>query len=64
MINKNKAVWLNVVDDNNCYITTIFREDFMIILNGWRINLVIIILNLVKFEFEIIFINKVKIKKE
>jgi hypothetical protein len=64
MINKNKAVWLNVVDDNNCYITTIFREDFVIILNGWRINLVIIILNLVKFKFEIIFINKVKIKKE
>lgn len=47
MINKNKTRWVNVVDKDDKYVSTLFREDFYLILNGWRLE--ILTLNLRQF---------------
>lgn len=39
MINRNKTVWLNVVDKQGKYVSTLFREDFHLVLAGWRLDL-------------------------
>lgn len=39
MINKNKTAYLNVVDLEDKYITTIFRQDFYLILKNWKLDL-------------------------
>jgi hypothetical protein len=39
MINKNKTFWINVVDKNNKYLSTVFREDFYILLKDWRMEI-------------------------
>ena len=37
MINQNKSQWLHVLDENGKYLDTIFREDFHLVLDEWKI---------------------------
>lgn len=39
MINRSRTFWINVVDKAGRYVSTLFREDFFILLKDWRMEL-------------------------
>jgi hypothetical protein len=39
MINRNRTFWINVLDKSGRYVSTLFREDFFILLKDWRMHM-------------------------
>lgn len=39
MVNKSKSVWVNIVDDEGRHVSTLFREDFYILLEDWHVEM-------------------------
>lgn len=39
MINRNRTFWINVLDQKGRYVSTLFREDFFILLKDWRMEM-------------------------
>jgi len=39
MINRNRTSWVNVLDTNGRYVSTLFREDFFLLLKDWRMEI-------------------------